>query len=308
VRLLANIDILSLIGKTPIIELPSFSPCDGAGIWAKLEMFNPGGSVKDRAALSMILSAERAGKLRPETTVIEPSSGNTGIAIAMLCAIRGYKCLIVMPETMSIERRKMIAAFGAGIILTPGDAGMRGSVEKAIELLDEIPDSFLPNQFDNPANPSAHEFGTGPEIIDSIGEFDAFVAGIGTGGTITGVARALKSANIGARMVGIEPAESTVLSGGSAGKHGIQGLGAGFIPKILNMDLIDEIIAVDTREAFEYTRRLVAQEGIFAGISSGAALVGAVRVAERLRSGEKVVTLFPDGGMKYLSTTVFGSG
>lgn len=296
--------ILESIGNTPLIRLRGSS--ESSRIYAKLEMFNPGGSVKDRAALSMILDAERRGILERGNTVIEATSGNTGIALAMICAVRGYNCTIVMPENMSVERRKMINAYGATIELTPAKYGMNGAIDRMKELVNKIPNCFVPDQFNNPANPYAHETSTAPEIIEAIGRnIDAFVAGIGTGGTITGVGRALKRANPGTKIIGTEPSESAVITGESPSKHNIQGIGAGFIPKILDLDILDEVYRIDTPTAFEHTQKLAFNEGIFAGISSGAAYAASLRAINELGADAIVVTLFPDGGCKYLSSGVF---
>ncbi|HHS50735.1 MAG TPA: cysteine synthase A [candidate division Zixibacteria bacterium] len=297
--------VINLIGNTPCVHLKSFSP-EGSQIWAKLEMQNPGGSVKDRPVLAMMAEAERTGKLKTDSLIVEPTSGNTGIAIAMISAAKGYSCALVMPETMSIERRKIMRAFGADIILSPGDQGMAGAIIAVEKILKEDKKAITLGQFENPANPQSHYLATGPEIIAQMnGRIDAFVAGIGTGGTITGVARAFLKSQIPVRIYGVEPEESAVLSGRPKGKHAIEGIGAGFIPKILERKLIDEIIRVDTQTAKEYTRALAKDEGIFAGVSSGAALAATAYVAERLGKGKRIVTIFPDAGYKYLSTELF---
>ncbi|RKZ29862.1 cysteine synthase A [bacterium] len=299
--------ISSLIGSTPFVPLRKIPTPECAGVFAKLEMFNPSGSVKDRPAWNMINKAEKKGLLGEKATVIEPTSGNTGIALAMLCALRDYRCILVMPENMSAERRKIMAAYGAEIVLTPSSEGIPGSIKKADELLAETPGSWGPKQFDNRANPEIHEKTTGPEIMaQARGKIDAFVAGIGTGGTITGVARALRKSNNRIKIIGVEPADSAVLSGKPASSHDIQGIGAGFIPSILDRKQINEIIGVETEEAIEMTRRLAREEGIFAGISSGAALAVAIKVARLFGPGKNVVTIFPDGGDRYLSTSMFG--
>ncbi len=296
-----TIGILEAIGNTPLIELRTKK-----NLFAKLEMSNPGGSVKDRAALSIITDAENRGLLDSKTTVIEATSGNTGIALAMICAIRGYECFLAMPESMSIERRKIMQAYGAKIELTPPEKGMRGAIERIDELQHDIPKTFVASQFSNSANVAAHEFGTGPEIIEALeGKIDAFVAGIGTGGTITGVAKALKTAGIPARIIGIEPEESAVLSGKPSGKHGIQGIGAGFVPEILDLELLHEIRRIDTTTAIQAARLLAEKEGILGGISSGAAYWIATQITYELGENANVVTLFPDGGFKYLSTGLF---
>ncbi|MCF6096584.1 cysteine synthase A [Thermovorax subterraneus] len=294
--------ILDLIGSTPMVRLSKLSPKEGAIIAAKLESFNPGGSVKDRIAYSMILDAEKKGILKPGSTIIEPTSGNTGIGLAMVCAVKGYRLILVMPASMSVERRKLLKAYGAEFVLTPPELGMRGAVEKALELTKEIKDSFMPQQFENPANPDIHEKTTALEILEQTGgKLDAFVAGVGTGGTITGVARVLKKEFPNLKIVAVEPASSPVLSGGKPGIHKIQGIGAGFIPKVLDLDLIDEIITVTNEEAFETARELSTKEGILAGISAGAAVFAAQKVARNFRPGNLVVTVLPDTGERYLS-------
>jgi cysteine synthase A len=294
--------ILDLIGSTPMVRLSKLSPKEGAIIAAKLESFNPGGSVKDRIAYSMILDAEKKGLLKPGSTIIEPTSGNTGIGLAMVCAVKGYRLILVMPASMSVERRKLLKAYGAEFVLTPPELGMRGAVEKALELTKEIKDSFMPQQFENPANPDIHEKTTALEILEQTGgKLDAFVAGVGTGGTITGVARVLKKEFPNLKIVAVEPASSPVLSGGKPGIHKIQGIGAGFIPKVLDLDLVDEIITVTNEEAFETTRELSTKEGILAGISAGAAVFAAQKVARNFRPGNLVVTVLPDTGERYLS-------
>lgn len=297
--------ILETIGKTPLVQLRGDKAGDRAKIYAKLEMFNPGGSVKDRPALNMILDAEKRGVLDSRTTVIEATSGNTGIALSMICAVRGYECIIVMPENMSIERIKTMKAYGAEIELTPKDGGMKGALARVEDLCEKLSNTFIPAQFDNYSNPAAHEFTTGPEIIEALGHIDALVIGIGTGGTITGVARAFRRTGYSTKIIGIEPEESAVIKGDNPGKHGIQGIGAGFIPKILDINLIDEILTVSTQSAIDGTRQLARREGIFGGISSGAAYIASLRVAEELGTGKTIVTLFPDNGFKYLSMEVF---
>ena len=298
-----------LIGHTPLIELTHIEKDEGirARILAKLEAYNPGGSVKDRVALNMINEAEKQGLLKPGSTVIEPTSGNTGIGLALICSMRGYKTVIVMPETMSVERRRMIKAFGAEIVLTEGSKGMTGAIEKADELAAKTPGSFIPSQFENPANPMAHFLTTGPEIFeDTDGRIDIFVAGVGTGGTLTGTGRYLKQKKSSIAVVGIEPASSPVLSAGVAGPHGIQGIGAGFVPKALDIGIYDGIIPVKDEDAFAACRMLARREGIFAGISSGAAAWAAIELAKRAENaGRTIVVLLPDGGSKYLSTPVF---
>ena len=273
-----------------------------AEILGKLELFNPGGSVKDRICLSMIEDAERRGLLREGDTIIEPTSGNTGIGLAMVAAVKGYRCVIVMPDTMSKERLQILRAYGAEVVLTPGSEGMAGAIRKALELVEKTPRSFMPQQFRNPANPRAHRETTAREILDATGgELDAFVAGVGTGGTITGVGEVLKRVNPDVAIVAVEPKGSPVLSGGDPGPHRIQGIGADFVPEVLDLCVIDRIVQVADEDAFETSRRLAKEEGIFAGISAGAAVWAALRVAEELGSGKRVVCVLPDGGERYLS-------
>ena len=298
-----------LIGGTPLLELTHIEAADGleARILAKLEMFNPGGSVKDRVAKAMLDDAEAKGLLGPGAVIIEPTSGNTGIGLAGVAAARGYRVIIVMPETMSLERRLLMKAFGAELVLTEGAKGMSGAIARAEALAAEIPGSFIPGQFDNPANPAAHEASTGPEIwADTDGRVDIFVAGIGTGGTITGVGRYLKAQNPAVRVVGVEPATSAVLSGGAPGRHDLQGLGAGFVPKVLDTAVYDEILPVADEEAYAAGRRLGREEGVLAGISAGAAVHAAILLARRPENkGKTIVTLLPDTGDRYLSTKMF---
>ena len=298
-----------LTGGTPLLELTRIEREEGleARILAKLEYFNPAGSVKDRVAKAMIDDAEERGLLKPGSVIIEPTSGNTGIGLASMAAARGYRVIIVMPETMSKERRQLMKAYGAELVLTEGAKGMKGAIAKAEELTKEIPDSFIPGQFVNPANPAAHRSATGPEIwVDTDGAVDVFVAGVGTGGTITGVGEYLKTQNPSLRVVAVEPASSPVLSQGRAGKHGIQGIGAGFVPQALNTAVYDEILPVEDGDAFDTARRLGRTEGVLAGISSGAALWAALRIAKRPESrGKTIVALLPDGGDRYLSTALF---
>ncbi len=298
-----------LIGRTPLLELARLARAEGleARLLAKLECFNPAGSVKDRVARAMIGDGEARGLLKPGGTIIEPTSGNTGIGLAAVAAARGYRVIIVMPDTMSVERRRLMAAYGAELVLTPGAQGMAGAIQRAEELAREIPGSFLPGQFANPANPAAHRASTGPEIwADTEGRVDVFVAGVGTGGTITGVGEYLKSQNPSLRVVAVEPASSPVLSQGRAGKHGIQGIGAGFVPQALNTAVYDEILPVEDGDALDTARRLGRTEGVLAGISSGAALWAALRIAKRPESrGTTIVALLPDGGDRYLSTALF---
>ncbi len=292
-----------LIGKTPMVSLSRFAP--QYNIAAKLEFFNPGGSVKDRVALAMIIDGEARGLLTPGGTIIEPTSGNTGIGLACAAAARGYKTIIVMPDSMSVERIRVMEGFGAQVVLTPGSEGMAGAIRKAEALQKEIPGSFIPGQFDNPANPRAHYETTGPEIwADSDGKVDIFVAGVGTGGTITGVARYLKEQNPNIKIIAVEPAASPLLSGGQAGPHGLQGIGANFIPRVLDRSLIDQVITVTEEEAYEAARKLGKTEGLLVGISSGAALHGALTVAKE-NPDANLVVLLPDTGDRYLSTPLF---
>jgi cysteine synthase A len=280
---------------------------DDAAIWAKIESFNPGGSVKDRICLSMVEAAEKDKKIKPGAIIIEPTSGNTGIGLAMVCAAKGYRLILTMPETMSIERRMLLKAYGAELILTPGSEGMRGAVKRAEELAKENKNYFMPQQFKNPANPDIHRRTTAQEILRQVKEsIDAFVSGVGTGGTITGVGEVLKSKYPGIKIVAVEPAASPVLSGGTPGPHKIQGIGAGFIPDVLNVKIIDSIITVKDDEAKETAVRLAEQEGLLAGISSGAAAFAALKVARELGKGKTVVVIFPDTGERYLSTGLFG--
>ena len=298
-----------LIGKTPLLELTHIEKKLGlnARILAKLEYFNPAGSVKDRIAKSMIDDAEEKGLLKPESVIIEPTSGNTGIGLASVAAARGYRLVIVMPETMSVERRQIMKAYGAELVLTDGSKGMRGAIEKADELAKEIPNSFNPGQFVNPANPKAHFEHTGPEIFeDTDGEVDIFVAGVGTGGTVTGVGQYLKSRKPEVRVVAVEPASSAVLSTGVAGPHKIQGIGAGFVPKVLDTKVYDEIITVSNEDAFATGKLIGKSEGVLVGISSGAAVHAAVELAGRQENaGKTIVVLLPDTGDRYLSTPLF---
>ncbi len=297
--------IYKTIGNTPLVRINKLISDDCAEIYAKLEGFNPGGSVKDRIALYMIEGAEKEGKLKPGGVVIEPTSGNTGIGLALVCAAKGYKLIIVMPESMSVERRQILEAYGAQVLLTPASEGMEGSIRVAKELAEKN-GYFMPMQFENKYNVLAHKETTALEILrDTGGEIDAFVAGVGTGGTITGVGEVLKEKVKNVKIVAVEPAKSALLSGGTHKPHKIQGIGPGFIPKILNRAIIDEIIPVEDEEAFEMTRRLAKEEGLFVGVSSGAAMVGALRIAKTLGKGKRVVVIFPDSGTKYLSMKVF---
>ena len=303
-------NVTELIGRTPLMELKNYAGqagIEGVRLLAKLEYLNPTGSVKDRAALRMILDAEADGSLKPGAAVIEHTSGNTGIGLAAIAAVRGYRVILTMPETMSEERRKLLAAYGADIVLTPGEEGMAGAIRKAQELKEQIPGAFIPGQFDNPSNAKAHYLTTGPEIWeDTDGRVDLFVAGVGSGGTITGVGRYLKEKAPAVRVVAVEPAGSAVLSGGKAGAHGLQGIGAGFVPSVLDTGICDEVIPVWEEDAYAAGRRLAAQEGILAGISSGAALHAAQILAGRPENqGKTIVVLLPDSGDRYLSTPLF---
>ena len=301
--------ITDLIGSTPLLKLNRFAVAEnlGAEVYAKLEYFNPAGSVKDRIAYAMITDAEKSGALKPGSVIIEPTSGNTGIGLAAVAAARGYRIIIVMPETMSVERRQLMKAYGAELVLTEGAKGMKGAIAKAQELAAQTPDSFIPGQFTNPANPSAHRATTGPEIWnDTDGTVDIFVAGVGTGGTLTGVGEYLKSQNPNVKVVAVEPAGSPVLSKGVAGAHKIQGIGAGFVPDTLNTKVYDEIITVENEDAFATGRELARKEGLLVGISSGAAVWAAAQLAKRPENqGKRIVVLLPDTGDRYLSTPMF---
>ena len=296
-----------LIGNTPLLELVNLEKGLNARILAKLESFNPGGSAKDRVALAMILDAEEKGKLVPGSVIIEPTSGNTGIGLASVASARGYRCIIVMPDSMSIERQKLMTAFGAELVLTPGVLGMSGAIAKAEEMAKEIPGSFIPDQFNNPANPAAHYATTGPEIWrDTDGQVDIFVAGVGTGGTITGAGKYLKEKNPDIMVVAVEPASSPLLSGGKAGPHGLQGIGANFVPGVLDTAIYDEVIPVTEADAYAAGRALGKKEGVLVGISSGAALHAAIELAKRPdNKGKNIVVLLPDTGDRYLSTELF---
>lgn len=295
-------DVSELIGRTPLVRLHKVIPQGSAEVLAKLEMFNPGGSVKDRICLSMIDDAEARGLLKKGSIIIEPTSGNTGIGLAMIAAVRGYKCIITMPETMSLERIYILKSYGAEVVLTPGTEGMQGAIKKAEQILKKTPNSFMTHQFKNPANPEIHRKATAKEIMEATGgRIDAFVAGVGTGGTITGVGEILKKHDQKIKVVAVEPETSAVLSGKKAGPHKIQGIGAGFIPEVLNRKAIDQIITVSDNDAFRASRRLTTEEGLFVGISSGAAAYAAIKVAKELGSGKRVVTVFPDTGERYFS-------
>jgi len=295
-------DVAELIGNTPLVRLNRIVEAEMATIYAKLECFNPGGSIKDRICLSMIEDAERKELLKPGGTIVEPTSGNTGIGLAMLGAARSYKVILTMPETMSKERISILKFYGAEVILTPGIEGMNGAIKRAEEIVKKT-GAFMPQQFNNPANPEAHRRTTAVEILEAMaGKIDALVAGVGTGGTITGVGEVLKSKNPGVKVVAVEPAASPVLSGGQPGPHKIQGIGAGFVPKVLNRSIIDEIIKVTDSDAVETARKLAREEGLFVGISSGAAAFAALATAKSLGKGKSVVVIFPDTGERYLST------
>ena len=299
--------ITDLIGNTPIVKLNRVVPEDAADVYVKLEFFNPAGSIKDRIALAMIERAEKEGKLTAGGTIVEPTSGNTGVGLAMVAAAKGYHLVITMPETMSVERRKLMQGYGAELILTPGADGMKGSIAKAEELVKEK-GYFMPMQFENPANPAIHEATTGAEIIYAFGKDnlpDAFVAGVGTGGTLTGIGHALKKANPATKVYALEPAESPLLKEGHGGKHKIQGISAGFIPKVLDKDVYDGIVEVSSDDAIATAREVAHKEGILVGISAGANIKGAIELAKKLGKGKKVITVSPDGGDRYLSTDLF---
>jgi len=297
-------NVTATIGHTPLVRLNRVTAGLGAEVLAKIESFNPGASVKDRIALSMVDAGEREGKITAETTIIEPTSGNTGIGLALVCAARGYRLILTMPETMTQERRGLLKAYGAQLVLTPGAEGMLGAIRRAEELLNEIPNSFMPQQFKNPANPEVHRQTTAVEIWeDTEGKVDIVVAGVGTGGTITGIAEAIKKLKPGFKAIAVEPNDSPVLSGGKPGPHKIQGIGAGFVPEVFNREVIDEIVQVKNEDAGEMSRRLAKEEGMLAGISSGAALWAAAQVASRAENkGKMIVVILPDTGERYLST------
>lgn len=300
-------NIAGILGQTPMVRLNRIAKGVKADVYAKLEFFNPLGSVKDRIGAGMIEAAEKQGLIGPETTIIEPTSGNTGIALAYICAARGYRLMLTMPETMSLERRKLLAHLGAELVLTPGDKGMNGAIARAREILSENPDFYMPDQFSNPANPEIHRKTTAQEIwSDTDGKVDIFVAGVGTGGTITGVSQVIKQRKLSFRAVAVEPADSPVLSGGGPGPHKIQGIGAGFVPDVLDRSVIDEVITVSNDDAFRTARLLASSEGLLCGISSGAAVHAALAVASRPESeGKCIVTILPSTGERYISTPLF---
>ncbi len=301
-------DMTELIGKTPLVQLNRVGEDCKATITAKLEFFNPVGSVKDRIGVSMVLAAEREGKIKPGMTLVEPTSGNTGIALAWVAAARGYKLVLTMPESMTVERRKILQLFGAELVLTPAEQGMTGAINKASEIVENDDDAFMPQQFKNAANPQIHRETTAEEVwVDTDGAVDIFIAGVGTGGTVTGVGEVLKSKKASVKIVAVEPADSPVLSGGKPGPHMIQGIGAGFVPDVLDTEVLDEIVQVANTEAFEMEKRLAQEEGIFAGISSGAAAAAAVKVAKRKENaGKLIVVVLPDTAERYISTGLFG--
>jgi cysteine synthase A len=297
--------VLELVGRTPVVRLQRVVAPGMATVWVKLERQNPGGCVKERIGLSMIEAAEREGVLKPGALIVEPTSGNTGIGLAMVAAFKGYRAILVMPDSVSTERRGIFKAYGAEAVLTPGAQGMKGAIAKAEDIVRENPGAWMPNQFANPANPEAHRLTTGPEILAQVPHLDAFVAGVGTGGTVTGVGRYLKAEAPHVRIFAVEPAESPVLSGGEPGAHKIQGIGAGFVPAVFDQSVVDEIVAVSSDEAAEMARKMARREGLLVGISSGVAVAAALKVATRLGEGKTVVALLPDTGERYLSTNLF---
>jgi cysteine synthase len=296
---------LDLIGNTPVVQLQKLPETQDAAVWAKLESLNPGGSVKDRICLNMIAVAEQEGRLHPGDTIVEPTSGNTGIGLALVAAVKGYRLILTMPDTMSEERRSLLAAYGANLVLTPDTKGMHGAIHKAETILADHPEYFMPQQFNNPANPAVHRQTTAQEILQQMPSFDAFVAGVGTGGTITGVGEILRGRYPQVKIFAVEPASSPVLAGGDPEYHNIQGIGAGFVPQVLNTSVYDEIIAVSDEEAALYSRRLAREEAILVGVSSGAACAAALQVAKRLGKGKTVLTVFCDAGERYLTTDLF---
>lgn len=296
--------VIDLVGNTPLVKLNRLTGADDADVYLKLEFFNPGSSVKDRIALAMIETAEKDGNLKEDSTIIEPTSGNTGIGLAMIAAAKGYKSVLVMPDTMSLERRNLLRAYGADLVLTPGAEGMKGAISKAEQLAEEN-GWFLPQQFNNEANPEVHRLTTGPEIANALDQVDAFIAGIGTGGTITGVGEVLKERFPGINIVAVEPEDSAILSGGKPGPHKIQGIGAGFVPKVLDTEIYDEIIKVSNDDAYTFARRAAREEGILGGVSSGAAIAAALQVAKKLGKGKTVVAIIPSNGERYLSTPLY---
>lgn len=298
--------VTDLIGETPVVKLSRVVPTGAADVYVKLEWMNPGGSVKDRIALAMVEDAERAGTLQPGGVIVEPTSGNTGIGLAMVAAAKGYRAVLVMPDTMSHERRSLLRAYGADLVLTPGVEGMRGAIAKAEEIAKTDPKYYMPGQFDNPSNVRVHVETTGPEIVAQMGgQLDAFVSAVGTGGTITGIGTVLRKHIPDCRIVAVEPKGSPVLSGGTAGPHKIQGIGAGFIPSILDVSLLDQIVTVDNEETFDMARRVAKEEGLLVGISSGAAILAAIQVAVQLGHGHKVLTISASNGERYLSTSLY---
>jgi cysteine synthase A len=297
--------LTTLIGMTPVVQLRRVPGPEDAGVWAKLESFNPGGSVKDRICLNMIEAAEQDGRLHPGDTIVEPTSGNTGIGLALVAAVKGYRLILTMPDTMSEERRSLLAAYGATVVLTPDTKGMHGAVQKAEEIITENPSYFMPQQFKNPANPAVHRMTTAQEILQQMPQLDAFVAGVGTGGTITGVGQVLRTHYPDIKIFAVEPDASPVLSGGEAGYHSLQGIGAGFVPPVLDTTIYDEVIRVTDSEATTYTRRLAREEGMLVGVSSGAACIAALQVARRLGKGKTVLAIFCDTGERYLTTDLF---
>ncbi len=298
---------LDLIGNTPVVDLERIVEDGSARVTAKLESANPGGSVKDRICVAMIDEAEREGRLSPGDTIIEPTSGNTGVGLALVAAARGYRLILTMPDTMSEERRRLLRAYGADLVLTPDSKGMHEAIRRAEEILEEHPDYFMPGQFSNPANPEAHRRTTAREILEQCPVTDAFVAGVGTGGTITGVGSVLKRERSGIEVIAVEPESSAVLSGGEPGYHAIEGIGAGFIPEVVDEDVIDRVLTVSDEEARSMARRLAAEEGLLVGISSGAACAAGLRVASELGPGKTVLVMFPDSGERYLTTELYGN-